>query len=274
MTRRRRRAAGRRWDMVEDAFDLFLDAMANTLGVIMFIALMVVLFAAPPKPPAPATPRVPSSEAAQVAELLERLAALESELEQLPPQGDPELVARMVALEAELQEVRDALARTLQATAEAADALRDTRRLTRETDARTRGLEARRQEVERRTAALGQSSSFVRLSRFRQDERRPVLLLVSAQGVERAEPVPGETTIRPGGRHIFAIETNEQALMALPELLRGTAPSTHRLEVGVWDDAFAAYKRLERTLVEAGYDLNPLPVPTGKALEAGASGIQ
>lgn len=273
--RRRRRGAAQGWAPVEDAFDLFLDALANTLGVIMFIALMVVLFAAPPDAPGkPREPRTTVAEAERVAELLDRRDRLEQELASLPPQGDPELLRQLTAIERALREVRESLARALQASAEMADALRATRAEVLAMKARTRSLAAQQREVERRTADLADASSFVRVSRFRDDPRRPLLLLVSEQLVERADPQPGERSLRPGRGARRPLDTIDEARAALPELLRGTAPVTHRIEVGVWADSFAAYKRLERVLVEAGYDINPLPVPIGEALGAGASGIQ
>jgi len=272
--RRRARAGPGSGHIVEDAFDLFLDALANTLGVIMFIALMVVIFASPSPTQAPATPQADPSEAEQVHRLLDRLAQLERELAQLPPAGDPALIQKLAELDAELTELRERIADATRRAATVADEIRLARQQTREQTERSRELEAQRIEFERRTATVAASSSFVRVSRFRDDARAPVLLLVSAGGVERADPTPGETRILPGARPRRPVETIEQARAAVDSLLRDASPARNRIEVAVWSDSFASYKRLERALVDRGFDLNPMPLAAGTALEAGRSGIQ
>lgn len=277
MRRRRRSRGWRAAVVVEEAFDLFLDALANTLGVIMFIALMVVLFSVPDRPTgaeSPVTPQPDPSEARQVAELLEEARALEEALLRAPREGDPDLRRRAEALDERLRQLRAEVVDVLERTATASDALVIARHEVASAQRTTLELSERRRRLERRIASLPDTASFVRLSRFRSDERRPVLLLIAAGRIERAEPSPGETHILPGARNPRPITTLEQARALLDALLAGASPSTHRIEIGVWSDSFGEYKVLERLLVDRGYDLNPLPVPLGAALEAGTGGIQ
>jgi len=278
MTRRRRRRpvpeSGR---VVEDAFDLFLDALANTFGVIMFIALMIVIFAPPIPAEAQEESRTDPGEAARVAALLRDAASLEAEIAALPPAGDPALAARRTELDREIAAALERLAARLASLAERADAVRAAHREAREHLARTRELTARRADVERRIATTATTTSFVRVSRFRDDAREPLLLFVAEGGVERIEPTPGQTRVVPGGPGAGprrALETIDDAWAAVDVLLRGATPARHRIEIGVWSDSFAEYKRLERVLVERGFDLNPMPLRAGDALEAGGGGIQ
>lgn len=275
--RRRRRPAPESGRVVEDAFDLFLDALANTFGVIMFIALMIVIFAPPISAETRDETRVDATEAARVAALLRDAAALEAEIASLPPAGDPALATRRAELDHEIAAERERLAARLASIAERADAVRAAHREAREHLERTRELTARRAEVERRLAATATTTSFVRVSRFRDDLRRPLLLFVADGGVERVEPAPGQTRVVPGGPGSSArrgLETIEDARVAVDALLRGITPAGYRIEIGVWSDSFAEYKRLERVLVERGFDLNPMPLRAGDALDAGSGGIQ
>ncbi|MBM4111841.1 MAG: hypothetical protein FJ253_00450 [Phycisphaerae bacterium] len=262
---------------IEDAFDLFLDALANTLGVVMFIALMVVLFAAPPERPERTRddpPSVDPDEARQVRALLAQAAEFERMLASAPLEGDPVLRARAEALLDEMHRQREEISRALSDTAEAAD---EVARLSNERERarrETQSLDERRRSVEQRIAEAAATSSFVRVSRFRDDPRTPVLLLLSKGALERAVPAPNERRILPGSRTPREIRSVESARDALDSLLTGVSPATHRIEVGVWNDSFAEYKLLERQLIDRGFDLNPLPVRAGDALESGAGGVQ
>ena len=60
-TRRRKRRRARERRHETDAMDLFLDAICNTLGVVMFVLLVVATFAAPPEAPAATAPVVDPS---------------------------------------------------------------------------------------------------------------------------------------------------------------------------------------------------------------------
>jgi len=278
MRRRRQRSRASGGAVVaEEAFDLFLDALANTLGVIMFIALMIVLFSSPPAEAPRAdepSPTLDPSEAREVALLLEQAAMLEQTLAQAPREGDPELRRRAEALDAQLRALRDSMAEVLEQTAADSDAITQANQARQRAMAAAAAIEAQRQRLERRIASLPVTSSFVRVSRFRQDARTPVLLLLSGGRLERADPAPGETRIIPGARDPRPITSIDDARALIRTLLRDAAPSTHRLEVGVWSDSFGEYKLIERLLVDLGFDINPLPLPAGAALEAGTSGIQ
>lgn len=275
--RRRRRPAPESGRLVEDAFDLFLDALANTFGVVMFLALMIVIFSPPMRVESRGAASSEVREAARVAALLRDAATLETEIEALPPAGDPALAARLAELDREIAAAREELSALIDALAERADAVRAARREAREHLERARELTAQRAEVERRLATTPTTTSFVRVSRFRDDARDAILLFVAEGGVERVDLAPGQTQVVPGGPGSTTrrgLATMEDARAAVDALLRGTTPARHRIEVGVWADSFAEYKRLERVLVERGFDLNPLPLRTGAALDSGSGGIQ
>lgn len=274
MSRRRRRRTGPSGgSVVEDSFDLFLDALANTLGVVMFIALMVVVFASPPAP-THAEPVPEAALAPRVKALVERMELLQAELDRLPPEGDPELLKRHAALMQELRAARDRVTKAIEEIAQTSDLVRELRRETRSLRAKEAEHDAQRRSIEQRIASLADSSSFVRVSRFRDDPRAALLLLVSAGAVERAEPAPGETRILPGARPRMPLASIDDARRALDRLLSGSTPARNRIEVGVWSDSFAAFKLLERALVERGFDLNPMPIAVGEPLDAGVGGIQ
>lgn len=274
--RRRRRAEGGLSLAIEDAFDLFLDALTNTLGVVIFICIMVVLFSAPPRSAddRDESKRSTPSQAKAVAALLEEAKQLELALQQAPVEGDPVLRARAAELLDSMTRAREALAQMLAESAEAADAAAKAAQDLAQARRDELELENRRRALERRIEQSPTTASFVRVSRFHDDSRKPLLLLVAGGALERAEPVRGETRILPGARNPRPIRSIDQIRAAVGALLAGISPSTHRLEIGVWSDSFTEYKLLERQLVELGFDLNPLPVEKGAALEAGSSGVQ
>lgn len=266
--RARRRRRGRRSSVLAgDATDLFLDAITNTLGVVMFVLLMVVLFGrAEPEPREPNSPL-----AAEVRQLREERDHLAAQVAALPPAGDPELVQRwreaMQAI-AERQPELDRLQRELVQRTEAVAAAEQLLAHDREA---LRELQARVAQVVQR--ARQASTDLVRVSRFRQDARTPVLMAVSrgalsllritADTAEVAPPSAGE-----------AVPDAAAAALAVRALLAGTAPATHRVELAVWADSFGAAKLVEAALIEAGYDTNPLPIAAGQSLKAGTGGVQ
>lgn len=275
MSRRRRRRRGPGESLlIEDAFDLFLDALANTLGVIMFVGLMIAVFSGPVRMVEAAAKHPDPAEAARTARELERLAALEAELARLPSEGDPVFVERMRMLLEEAARVRATLAQLLAESADLADATRRARGAIAEARGSERRAEAERREIEARIAGLPETTSFVRVSRFRDDARSPVLLLVAHGAVERADPGPGERRILPGARPRHPVRTIAEARTTVTALVGALEPSRHRIEVAAWSDSFATFKLLERALVERGFDLNPMPLAAGEAIEAGRGGIQ
>lgn len=247
--------------------DLFLDAMTNTLGVVMFILLMVVLFGRPEIPVRLPDPR-PLQELEALRNERDDLAARAAAL---PPAGDPVLVARWrAAVEAitRVQPEVDRLQReVLQRTAGAANARASVERAREELAA----LEARVSAAEATARQTG--SNMVRVGRFRPDARPAVLLAVSQGRVSRVAPTSATAEI-PAPQGGEPIRDAAAARAALQALLAGTPASSHRVELAVWADSFAAAKMVEQALLDLGYDTNPLPVERGKMLGAGAGGVQ
>ncbi len=97
--RRSRRRRRRKGATTTDAFELFLDALCNALGVIMFILLCVVVFAKSPDAdaqvidPAKVVAEMATLEA-EASQLEGQLTAVLAALAAMPPSGDPELIRR------------------------------------------------------------------------------------------------------------------------------------------------------------------------------------
>ncbi|MFM8784920.1 MAG: hypothetical protein ACKOFI_07180, partial [Phycisphaerales bacterium] len=129
-------------------------------------------------------------------------------------------------------------------------------------------------EVERAKSAVRSSASgFIRVSRFQQDKRKAVILTLSGGKLSRfrATADTKEISPPPGGS---AVGDLEGARAAVKQALDAYPPSTHRVELIVWEGSFPQAKLVEQVLLELGYDSNPLPVRAGAAVPAGTGGVQ
>lgn len=243
-----------------DPFGLFLDALCNTLGVVMLLLMMLLIFSKDES--ATRDPKVAAAEAAESERMAidaeRELKGLLDALSKLPPSGDPALVERWNALLAEGERLRTRHA-----------ALQDSISQLRETlEARTKELEeseARKRVVDAQFAELAARSpvtpDFIRLSRFRPDPRQPLTLGVAFGQVSQLQVDPSSGAEAP--KQGMPLSTDEEADAAIARLVAGRAPAEVRLEIAVWADSFPEYKRLERRLVERGYAMNPIPVKVG-----------
>ena len=70
--------------------------------------------------------------------------------------------------------------------------------------------------------------------------------------------------------------SDADAEAAVARIVGTRKPTDVRVEVAVWSDSFAEYKRFERVLVERGYAINPIPVEVGNAVPVGTGqgGVQ
>ena len=256
-----------------DPFGLFLDALCNTLGVIMLLLMMILIFSKDDE--GRVDPKVVEAKAAET----ER-AALDAESElrgllealaKLPPSGDPALVERWNALLAEEDRLRTRNA----ALQEAISALRA------ELEARKRELEeteARKRVVDAQLIALAErpqkTPDFIRLSRFRPDSRDPIHLGI-ARGQVAVIVLQGMPEVLPPSRG-EPLGSDAEAEAAVSRIVGTRKPTDVRVEVAVWSDSFAEYKRFERVLVERGYAINPIPVEVGTAVPVGTGqgGVQ
>lgn len=247
--------------------DLFLDAITNTLGVVMFVLLMVVLFGrAEPEPREPNSPL-----AAEVRQLREQRDQLAAQVAALPPAGDPQLVQRWRAAMQAVSQVQPDLTRLQRELVERTEAVATAERTLAERREALRELQARVADAVQRARTA--STDLVRVSRFRQDARTPVLMAVSRGALSLLRVTADTAQVAPptGGE---PVPDAAAAQAAVRVLLAGTAPGTHRIELAVWADSFAAAKLVEAALIEQGYDTNPLPIPTGQGLKAGTGGVQ
>ena len=264
--RRRRRGSKGGSSLAGDPLDLFLDAITNALGVIMFILLMVVLFgrAAEEAPTAESSAEV-AKLGGSVKELRERLAAL-------PPAGDPELERRW----------KDAMSRIATAGSAIAPLRPEVERLREEAKALSQAQADARRELERVSAKAAAAeaatprapSGFVRLSRLDSaDARKPVCLAIAGGRLSRPmlEDNAAEITAPRDG---IAVGDAAAAAAALKALLPKVDSARERIELVVWQDSFRESKLVEQALMEAGFGINAIPVETGKSLGAGQSGVQ
>jgi hypothetical protein len=256
-----------------DPFGLFLDALCNTLGVVMLLLMMLLIFSKDES--AARDPKVVEAEAVESERMAidaeSELRGLLESLSKLPPAGDPALVERWNRLLADGERLRT---RNV-ALQQSISALRE------ELEARRKELEeseASKRVVDAQFAALAAKSpktpDFIRLSRFRPDSRNPFTLGVAFGQVSElvVHPATGAGAPTRG----MPLGTDEEADAAIDKMLAGRAPSMVRLEIAVWADSFPEYKRLERRLVERGYAINPIPLKIGGRVGfvAGQGGVQ
>jgi cell division protein FtsB len=253
--------------MAGDPLDLFLDAITNALGVVMFILLMVVLFG---RSGAASVPDRASQEA-ELKSLEARMEELTKELEALPPAGDPELARRwkaaLVAVATGEEELSEARRRSRDSREEAT-------MLSRTLVERMKQLEALVAKVNDAEArAKSAPSGRIRVSRFHADQREPVLLAVNKGRLGAVTASPETTEIRPPDSGT-PVRDAAGAKAALKPLLAGIDPATHRIELLVWQGSFGAAKHVESALVELGFDLNAMPSPDGVPFGLGPGGVQ
>jgi hypothetical protein len=253
--------------MAGDPLDLFLDAITNALGVVMFILLMVVLFGRAGAEPAP----VPPTQEAELRELEEEERKLQLQVQALPPTGDPELAARWKAAMQAVQRLEEELDPML-ATARSTDAkVADASALLAE-DLRT--LERLVSQVrEAQDKVRSSASGFIRVSRFQTDKRPAALLALNGGRLSRIR-VTADTkqVLPPGGGSDVRDAVSAKA--AVESLLRDAPAGTYRVELLVWAGSFDSAKRVEAALLELGYDTNPMPAPAGAPFTPGAGGVQ
>lgn len=276
---RRRAAQRRKGNRLEDALELFFDALCDTLGTIMFIMLVVVIFAKPAAETiesvvetiseALTTERQAAEAEQQAAELVQILAAL-------PPAGDPVLIERWQKAVERMKEIaaqRDSVARELD------EQIKRAEERERAVEALDEKVAQRRKVVEAMELAAktpGEETQFVRMAHLHVDasKREPIVLLLAGGRLSRptvndsvnelAAPVAG------GER----IDSPGAAAAALLKLVPGANPSKVRLQIAVWEDSFGAYKHLERTMIDSRYAFNPMPVQGGMTIKRGMSGVQ
>lgn len=263
--RRRRRGSRGGSSLAGDPLDLFLDAITNALGVVMFILLMVVLFGR-------AAEEAPAQDRAAV-EVLERsVRELRERLAALPPAGDPELERRW----------RDAMSRIAEAGAAVAALRPEVERLRAEARSLSDAVAEARRELERASAKADAAeaaaprapSGFVRLSRLvAADGRDPVCMALAGGRLSRPA-IDGADTELTAPRDGIAVADAAAAVAAVKALLAATDPARERVELVVWQDSFRESKLVEQALMDAGFGINAIPVESGKALRVGPSGVQ
>ena len=264
-SRRRRRGGRRSAALAGDPLDLFLDAITNALGVIMFILLMVVLFGRAGESHSESTAPV-AADVRLVRDLEEERKDLQAKIDALPPAGDPALAARWKAanerlpkLEDEITQLRSEVPRKEAALAAAAAALAADRRI----------MEKLESEASTKSVAVAKPAGFVRVSMFKQDTRKSVILTLNDGKISRFRATPGaeQVVISPPTAGQLITDA-ASATAAVGQLLDGFQPTTHTVDLIVWEGSFRQAKLVEQAILDRGFDSNPLPVLAGKNIES------
>lgn len=274
----------------DDSLDLFLDAISNVFGGILFIALAVVVllqFTVPQVPLAvPDAGGTPAQSEAAAPVLPESLdAALSAAASSSPNRERAEEDQRLrEALLAVLAE-RETLERLFAEQAREAAAT-ETRRLeeaSREAELE-RALQAAQEELQRLEQRPTQR---VRAARFRPTAKAEVPLMVLGNRVVRpigpdgALDLPAlrldeaEQTARPALGAGRAILDGREGDAALAGLLAGLDANAQFLNIAVWPSGFAAARRLRDAAIELGFEFTLTPLPEGEGVPfRAAAGVQ
>ncbi len=262
--RRGRRSGGA---LAGDPLELFLDAITNALGAIMFILLMVLIFR--PDDPSPR----PVDDPSEVARLRSEIADARRRIDADRPRGDPALRARYDAAmqrflrsQEESTELRSRLADAEQRLAAAA--LRGRQRTSEVTDLESAA------PVPMGEGAGG--TGFVRVGVFNErDERAPVWLPLNAGRLSRLEGLTEQSVIEPPGPlDGLPAADGPSSLAAASKLLQGVSPSESRVELFVWAGNYRAAKHVQDALRQLGFDWNVVLLEAGERVEHGRGGVQ
>jgi hypothetical protein len=267
--RRRRRGSRKSSSLAGDPLDLFLDAITNALGVVMFILLMVVLFGRSSDSKSDST--VPNAaEVREARDLEDQRQQMQAKLDALPPAGDPELNARWNADNKAFQKLEDELTELLsEAQRRDADASAAATKLAE----LRKVLEKLTADASKKSESATPPSGFVRVSRLQQDQRAPVHLLLSGGKLSLFSPT-AETKEISAPLTGFAVSNAVSAAEGVRRALDGFQPATYRVELFVWEGSFAQAKMVEQVLLKLGFDSNPLPLRAGTSVPRGTSGVQ
>lgn len=287
----------------EDALELFLDAMSNMFGGVVFIAVAVVVLLQFTVRPSPTT--ADGLDEAPIDEATPRIAAVRAEIEAL----EGVLAAAGGAVDPS-SETRPERVRydTLLASREAARA--EVEHLEAEAARRRVELEnvrrvneAAQLDQEQSQSALAQARAALeearrrppqrlRVPRFQQTTKQefPVLLRAGRLvTVFRAGPGgvttqlnraalfidPEDQTVRGKDRAGLTLGGGAEARALLLERLKPLDPARHYVAIAVWPDSFDEAALLRDTLIDLGfeYGLNFVPKGQGVPFKA-ASGVQ
>ncbi|MFP4145758.1 MAG: hypothetical protein ACLFV3_11510 [Phycisphaeraceae bacterium] len=279
-----------RGNPLDEALGLFLDAISNGFGAILFIGMLVAvllqLTGIPPAAPTPADAPPDAVARNELADELEQLrlrrAMLEAQIE-LYEDAPPEPKADSSAEAADLSERVEQL-RSRETSLEA-----EQDRLKRQIEqARVRRRELE-QQIERIEAAIDPArqaaTQRIRLPRARVTAKQQVpvflhdgRLILPYEYDPRGEPVAhntsaakwsdGNARVRPRPGRGVAIDPDDAGRVLGP--LERFDPDEAYLELVVWPDSYAEAAALRDALVEAGYDYNLLLMKQGESVPVGA----
>lgn len=259
-----------------DPYELFMDALCNALGTIMFVMLCIAIFSRVPDGDEQVDPveaekelkALEASDAVLQAELTTLLATLAS----LPPAGDPEIARRWKEVLSQFDATHAKKIAEVDLRKEAQRQFQASGAQLKELLERKRDMDDRLARLEKVRKELNTTVQFVRTSRFRADARKAVLLLCSGGRVSVATVAPGTVAIAEPQGEGNPVMDAAGARLLVHQLFSGKAPGDWRAEVAIWPSGFAAYKLLERAMIDQGYAINPLVVPPGESIRSGLVG--
>lgn len=261
-----------------DALELFLDAISNVFGGVLFVALLVVLMLQmTSKAPAP-------SEAAEAPDVAEQLRALEAAARDADAAAAAELQA-LTARQAELQAAIDEALRRTKAAQQRQAELRAALRETAEQMAEAR--DAARGAEEALHAAKAERDGLVRLPEFHSSPKQEAPWLIAHGRVApllqydaEGNPVGTNTAViqvHDGGR--VSLKPNagrplnpDNAQTVARDLTRGLSPGRHFVSLAVWEDSFTEAAALRDALVAAGFEYGLVLLQAGETVPTGAQG--
>ncbi|GDY06147.1 hypothetical protein LBMAG51_09340 [Phycisphaerae bacterium] len=238
----------------------------------MFIMLVVVIFTKsadqdekPIDPKAAAQEIIRLEKEAQQLEL--KLSSVIAALSSLPTIGDPTLIEKWKVASKKLEASHE----RMQSEAEASQIIR--KQLGASQGAKSE-LQEQKVAIEMSIDALAQARTskrgavqFIRLARLKWDSHPKFVQILCAGGRVSAAnfTVKGQRIFEPNEVGTI-VNDDKSAQQVFKQLFAGKSPNEYRVEVVVWPSGFAAYKKLEKVIIEAKFSINPIPVATGDSM--------
>lgn len=262
--RRRRRSGGA---STGDPLELFLDAITNALGAVMFILMMVLIF----RPDGPATER--QEDPSEVSRLREEIEAERKRLDADRPRGDPALRARHDA----------AMQRFLRST----DEVTELKSRLKDVESRSAAAALSARQKERDVTALESKapipsggaeagSGFIRLGVFREVKGRSIVLLLDAGRVSRKDGLTKDSVVPPPGPAAGTIPVGSPAAAraALERLVAAGRTGDERVDLVVWPGSYRSAALLLHAMRDMGLRWNTILQPGREPVRQGVSGEQ
>ena len=273
-SRRRRRVAES-----DDALELFLDAMSNLFGGVVFVAVAVVVLLRLTVPPT--APSVPAPEAVSAATVRAEIADLRTLLSALGPAPEPAEVPpapdqppRPPAVP--LESIQDQVARATAQQRTLTERLAQVRDQL--LDAQKKLNEARERSPHRLRLPRFRASTLQEFPVLLRDGRLVPIFLTDARGPTTRPNAPqldidaDALTVAPRPGAGVSLGDDATARAALARLVAPLDPTRHFVALAVWPDSFAAAETARDFLAQRGFEYGLTFVADGQAVPFRATG--